>query len=194
MILYNLGLNYGFIFIDYTQKSFLQSANLNQLVQSKRLDSKWALITVCNKNCGPTNAWVTVCVQLNSLTTRCWDTQAQSFTLFATRQPYMGAADEARSTEKSLGQMLNTSIRVWSSFCCMLAPSSLVRVILSVNYSNACVKNQMQTFQRWKQQRKGLDIVGMVTDPTRVTKVTQWCNTAEISIRQVHIRCNTAGR
>lgn len=27
MILYNLGLKYGFIFIDYTQKCFLQSEN-----------------------------------------------------------------------------------------------------------------------------------------------------------------------
>lgn len=37
-------------------------------------------------------------------------------------------------------------------------------------------------------------MVGMVTEPTCVTKISQWCNTAEISINQVHIRYNTAGR
>lgn len=106
--------------------------------------------------------------------TRSRDTQANLHIVCSshTREPTIFRADEARTTRNRLGQMLNTSIRVWSSFCCMLTPSSLVRVILSVNYSIAWVKIRCKPSQRWKEYKKGLDMVSIVTDLTCVRKKT----------------------
>lgn len=98
------------------------------------------------------------------LITRSRDTQANLYIVCSshTRKPTTLRAHEARTTRNRLGQMLNTSIRVWSSFCCMLTPSSLVRVILSVNYSIVGVKIRSKPSQRWK-YKKGLNIVSIFT-------------------------------
>ena len=81
-----------------------------------------------------------------------------------TLEPTIFRAVEARTTRNRLAQMLNTSIRVWSSFCCMLTPSSLVRLILSVNYSIAWVKFRCKLSQRWNEYKKTLDLASIVTD------------------------------
>lgn len=90
--------------------------------------------------------------------TRSRDTQVNLHIVCSshTWEPTIFRADEARTMRNRLGQMLNTSIRVWSSFCCMLTPSALVRVILSVNYSIAWVKIRCKPLQRWKEYKKGL--------------------------------------
>lgn len=85
------------------------------------------------------------------------DTQAHLHIVCSsrTREPTIFRADEARTAgRRRLGQMLNTSIRVWSSFCCMLTPSALVRVILSVNYSIAWVKIRCKPLEMKRQQKR----------------------------------------
>lgn len=125
--------------------------------------------------------------------TRSRDTQANLHIVCSshTWEPTIFRADEARTMRNRLGQMLNTSIRVWSSFCCKLTPSALVRVILSVNYSIAWVKIRCKSLQRWKQYKKRLRHNEhcyrpyMCEEKNSLTGETY--STAEVSVHQVNV-------
>lgn len=139
-------------------------------------------------NCGHTKPWV-MCAQLNSSQHGPGThTQISTSSVAATdgSQPY---SEQMRQERRGrwLGQMLNTSIRVWSSFCCRLTPSSLARVILSVNYSIAWVKIRCKPSEM-KRVKKALKQWGK-----KISPISESYDTAEVSVHQLYIiRYDTA--
>lgn len=126
--------------------------------------------------------------------TRSRDTQANLHIVCSshTREPTIFRADEARRMRNRLGQMLNTSIRVWSSFFCMLAPSSLVRVILSVNYSIVWVKITCKPSQGWKEHKKASAWWALHVWGEKNSLTGETYSTSGVSVHRVNIiRYNT---